>query len=134
MVSIFCFLIESCNFDLPGEMMIGPTKALFMDEISNGLESSTTFQIVTCLQQLTHITASTILVSLLQPAPETFDLFDDIILMAEGNVLYHGPRDSVLDFFEQCGFCCPPRKSIADFLQEVKLPISSENNQTLQYI
>ncbi|KAJ6940744.1 hypothetical protein NC651_006771 [Populus alba x Populus x berolinensis] len=102
-----------------GEMIIGPTKALFMDEISNGLDSSTTFQIVRCMQQLAHITKSTMLVSLLQPAPETYDLFDDIILMAEGEIVYHGPRDNVLEFFEHCGFRCPPRKGIADFLQEV---------------
>ncbi|TXG63220.1 hypothetical protein EZV62_010214 [Acer yangbiense] len=102
-----------------GEMIVGPTRAPFMDEISNGLDSSTTFQIVTCLQQLTHIADSTILVSLLQPAPETFDLFDDIILMAEGKIAYHGPRSYVLEFFEHCGFKCPPRKDVADFLQEV---------------
>ncbi|KAF2589370.1 hypothetical protein F2Q70_00040098 [Brassica cretica] len=30
-----------------GEMIVGPTKTLFMDEISTGLDSSTTFQIVT---------------------------------------------------------------------------------------
>ncbi|KAK4559504.1 hypothetical protein RGQ29_008643 [Quercus rubra] len=102
-----------------GEMIIGPTKALFMDEISNGLDSSTTFQIVTCVKHLANITGSTILLSLLQPAPETFDLFDDIILMAEGKIVYHGPRKNVLAFFEHCGFRCPPRKNIADFLQEV---------------
>ncbi|KAL4603910.1 hypothetical protein ACB092_10G157600 [Castanea dentata] len=102
-----------------GDMIIGPTKALFMDEISNGLDSSTTFQIVTCLKHLANITGSTILLSLLQPAPETFDLFDDIILMAEGKIVYHGPRNNVLAFFEHWGFRCPPRKSIADFLQEV---------------
>ncbi|XP_024922481.2 pleiotropic drug resistance protein 3 [Ziziphus jujuba] len=102
-----------------GEMIVGPMKALFMDEISNGLDSSTTFQIVTCLQQLVHITDATVLVSLLQPAPETFNLFDDVILMAEGKIVYHGPRSNVLQFFEDCGFKCPTRKSVADFLQEV---------------
>ncbi|XVE73519.1 hypothetical protein DITRI_Ditri11bG0124800 [Diplodiscus trichospermus] len=102
-----------------GEMIIGPKKALFMDEISTGLDSSTTFQMVTCLQQLTHITEATLLISLLQPAPETFDLFDDIILMAEGKIVYHGPCSSVQEFFEHCGFRCPPRKGVADFLQEV---------------
>ncbi|KAK5783684.1 hypothetical protein PVK06_038197 [Gossypium arboreum] len=101
------------------EMIIGPNKALFMDEISTGLDSSTTFQIVTCLQQLTHITEATLLVSLLQPAPETFDLFDDIILMAEGKIVYQGPRSSVQEFFEHCGFRCPERKGVADFLQEL---------------
>lgn len=100
-------------------MIVGPTKALFMDEISTGLDSSTTFQIVTCLQHFVHITDATILVSLLQPAPETFDLFDDVILMAEGKIVYHGPRTSVLQFFESCGFKCPTRKGAADFLQEV---------------
>ncbi|KAE9602538.1 hypothetical protein Lal_00049481 [Lupinus albus] len=102
-----------------GEMIVGPTKALFMDEISNGLDSSTTFQIISCLQHLVHITDATALISLLQPAPETFDLFDDIVLMAEGKIVYHGPRDYVLEFFEDCGFKCPQRKGTADFLQEV---------------
>ena len=104
-----------------GEMIVGPTKALFMDEISNGLDSSTTFQIVAYLRQLVHIIDATILVSLLQPAPETFDLFDDIILMAEGMIVYHGPCSDILEFFEDCGFRCPERKGVADFLQEVSV-------------
>ncbi|KAK8712371.1 hypothetical protein V6N13_147611 [Hibiscus sabdariffa] len=70
-------------------MIVGPTKALFMDEISNGLDSSTSFQVVSCLQHLVHLTVATVLISL-QPAPEIFELFDDVILMAEGKVVYHG--------------------------------------------
>ena len=85
-------------------MIIGPIKALFMDEITNGLDSSTAFQIVTCLQQLVHITDATLLVSLLQPAPETFDCFDDLILMSEEKIVYHGPRDHVLEFFKIAAF------------------------------
>lgn len=38
---------------------------------------------------------------------------------AAGYVVYHGPREHVLDFFEPLGFRCPERKGIADFLQEV---------------
>lgn len=85
-------------------MIVGPTKALLMDEISTRLDSSTAFQVVTCLQQLVHITDSTALISLLQPAPETFNLFDDVILMAEGKIVYHGPCSHALQFFEDCGF------------------------------
>ncbi|KAL0866501.1 hypothetical protein Bca101_045619 [Brassica carinata] len=101
------------------EMIVGPTKALFMDEITNGLDSSTAFQIVKSLQQLAHISNATVVVSLLQPAPESFDLFDDVMLMAKGKIVYHGPRGEVLNFFEECGFQCPERKGVADFLQEV---------------
>ncbi|XP_052192050.1 pleiotropic drug resistance protein 3-like [Diospyros lotus] len=102
-----------------GEMIVGPSKALFMDEISNGLDSSTTYQIVASFQQLAHITDATVVMALLQPAPETFDLFDDVILMAEGKIVYHGPHTHILELFEDCGFRCPERKGIADFLQEV---------------
>ncbi|KAB2085662.1 hypothetical protein ES319_A05G414200v1 [Gossypium barbadense] len=102
-----------------GEMLVGPAKALFMDEISTGLDSSTTFQIVKFMKQMVHIMDVTMIISLLQPAPETYDLFDDIILLSEGKIVYQGPRENVLEFFESVGFKCPERKGVADFLQEV---------------
>ncbi|CAM8980801.1 unnamed protein product [Rhodiola kirilowii] len=102
-----------------GEMLVGPAKALLMDEISTGLDSSTTFQIVKFMRQMVHIMDVTMVISLLQPAPETYDLFDDIILLSEGQIVYQGPRENVVEFFEYMGFKCPERKAIADFLQEV---------------
>uniref|UniRef100_A0ACD5VXW8 Uncharacterized protein n=1 Tax=Avena sativa TaxID=4498 RepID=A0ACD5VXW8_AVESA len=102
-----------------GEMMVGAERALFMDEISTGLDSSTTFQIVKSLGLITNILSGTTLISLLQPAPETYNLFDDIILLSDGYIVYQGPRENVLEFFESMGFKCPDRKGVADFLQEV---------------
>ncbi|KAH9724816.1 ABC transporter G family member 40 [Citrus sinensis] len=102
-----------------GEIMVGPALALFMDEISNGLDSSTTFHIVNSLRQNIHILNGTAVISLLQPAPETYDLFDDIILLSDGQIVYQGPCELVLDFFKSMGFKCPERKGVADFLQEV---------------
>ncbi|XP_019166107.1 PREDICTED: pleiotropic drug resistance protein 1-like [Ipomoea nil] len=102
-----------------GEMIVGPSKALFMDEISTGLDSSTTYSIVNSLKQYVHILKGTAVISLLQPAPETYNLFDDIILLSDGYLVYQGPREHILDFFESMGFRCPDRKGVADFLQEV---------------
>ncbi|XVF24885.1 hypothetical protein REPUB_Repub13aG0166000 [Reevesia pubescens] len=102
-----------------GEMLVGPAKLLLMDEISTGLDSSTTYQIVKSLRQFIHILNGTAFISLLQPAPETYELFDDIILLSDGQIVYQGPREHVLDFFESMGFKCPARKGVADFLQEV---------------
>ncbi|KAL6327277.1 hypothetical protein AAG906_017834 [Vitis piasezkii] len=67
-----------------GEMLVGPAKALFMDEISTGLDSSTTFQIVKFMRQMVHI--------------------------MEGQIVYQGPRENILEFFESVGFKCPKRK------------------------
>lgn len=100
-------------------MIVGPRKTLFMDEISTGLDSSTTYQIVKCLRNFVHLMDATLMIALLQPAPETFELFDDLVLLSEGYVVYHGPQADVIEFFESLGFRLPPRKGVADFLQEV---------------
>ncbi|TVU04726.1 hypothetical protein EJB05_47857 [Eragrostis curvula] len=102
-----------------GEMLVGLARCFFMDDISTGLDSSTTFEIVKFLQQMTHLMDLTMVISLLQPPPETLELFDDIILLCEGQIVYHGPRENATDFFETMGFKCPSRKNVADFLQEV---------------
>ncbi|EEC70582.1 hypothetical protein OsI_01785 [Oryza sativa Indica Group] len=102
-----------------GEMLVGPARALFMDEISTGLDSSTTYQIVNSIGQTIRILGGTAVISLLQPAPETYNLFDDIILLSDGQIVYQGAREHVLEFFELMGFRCPQRKGVADFLQEV---------------
>lgn len=104
-----------------GEMVVGPRKTLFMDEISTGLDSSTTFQIVKCMRNFVHQLDGTVFMALLQPAPETFDLFDDLVLLSDGYLMYQGPRADVVEFFESLGFQLPPRKGVADFLQEVSL-------------
>ncbi|XP_027076914.2 pleiotropic drug resistance protein 2-like isoform X4 [Coffea arabica] len=122
-----------------GEMLVGPAKAFFMDEISTGLDSSTTFQIVKFMRQMVHINDVTMVISLLQPAPETFELFDDVILLSDGWIVYQGPRENILEFFEYMGFRCPERKGIADFLQEVTSKKDQQqywfkNNQPYSYI
>ena len=63
---------------------MGPKKTLFLDEISTGLDSSTTFQITRTLREFSHLRDATMLVALLQPTPETYNLFDDVMLLSEG--------------------------------------------------
>ncbi|KAF3671253.1 Pleiotropic drug resistance protein 6 [Capsicum annuum] len=108
-----------------GELLMGASRVLLMDEISTGLDSSTTYQIIKYLKHTTHAFDGTTLVSLLQPDPETYCLFDDIILLSEGQIIYQGPREIVPEFFEFMGFKCPSRKNVADFLQE----LTSEKDQ-----
>ncbi|KAI6669860.1 hypothetical protein NL676_004745 [Syzygium grande] len=129
------YVLKILGLDICADIMVGDDmrrgisggqkKPFFMDEISTGLDSSTTFQIVKFMRQMVHIMDVTMVISLLQPAPETYDLFDDIILLSEGQIVYQGPRENVLDFFEYVGFKCPERKGVADFLQEV----TSKNDQ-----
>jgi ABC-type multidrug transport system ATPase subunit len=103
-------------------MLVGPAKVFLMDEISTGLDSSTTHKIINSIRHSVNILGGTAFITLLQPPPETYELFDDIVLLSEGQILYQGPRESILDFFQTVGFKCPERKGVADFLQEVSDP------------
>src|SRR6056300_1664765 len=68
---------------------------------------------------------TTRLVSLLQPGPETFSLFDEVILLAEGRLIYAGPIDEVVDYFASLGYEQPNTMDVADFLQSVATPDGS---------
>ncbi|KAG6953501.1 hypothetical protein JG688_00012793 [Phytophthora aleatoria] len=102
-----------------GEMTFGRKRAMLLDEISTGLDAATTYDIVNSLKSLTRHFKANIVVSLLQPPPEVFNLFDDILIMNDGRIMYHGPREQVQEYFEKMSFHCPPRKDVADFLLDL---------------
>lgn len=102
-----------------GEMLVCPRPIKFMDCISNGLDTSTAVDILTALRELTNCMGMTTLISLLQPPPDIFALFDEIILLSEGHIIYHGPRDQIMSYFENLGYTCPDHVDEADFLQEL---------------
>lgn len=95
-----------------------------MDEISTCLDSWTTFQTVNSLRQYVHIFYETAVISLLQPTPETYDLFDDINLLSDSKIVYQGPLENVIEFFEQMGFKCPEKNGVADLLLEVSINLA----------
>lgn len=66
-------------------------------------------------------------ISLLQPSPETVSLFDEVIVMAEGKIIFCGPIEDVEDYFAEIGYKCPDFMDMADFLQLV----STDDGATL---
>ncbi|KAF0689109.1 Aste57867_19381 [Aphanomyces stellatus] len=108
-----------------GEMLVGGQSVFLCDEISTGLDSAATFDIVTSLRTWCKTMGGTVIIALLQPTPEVVEKFDDILMLNEGYMVYHGPRTSILPYFENLGFYCPLRVDPADFLIEVtrKIPI-----------
>lgn len=80
-------LADMCKYDFtPVGIPCGPKMAtsIMQDEISTGLDSSTTYQMIKFMRDLTHFQEHTTLIALLQPDPDTFNLFDDVMLLGEG--------------------------------------------------
>ncbi|KAL3664312.1 hypothetical protein V7S43_010637 [Phytophthora oleae] len=102
-----------------GEMAFGNKYAMLMDEISTGLDSAATFDIITTQRSLAKKFRKTVVISLLQPSPEVFGLFDNVMILNAGYLMYHGPCEEALSYFEALGFKCPPSRDVADFLLDL---------------
>lgn len=89
------------------------------DEISTGLDAATTYDICRLLMIYGHRNKAIHVLSLLQPSPETVSLFDEIILVAKGRILYSGDIPEVEYYFRELGYIPPDGMDLADFLQEI---------------
>lgn len=99
------------------EMTVVATPVRCNDEISTGLDAATTYDITRLMAGITKIFETIQVVSLLQPPPETVANFDDLILLSEGHVIYTGPIDEVVEYFQGLGYSIPERMDVADWLQ-----------------
>lgn len=80
-----------------GEMLCGSQDVCLLDSISNGLDSSTAYDIVDTLYKATRTFGKTIVCALLQPSPEVYDLFDKVIVMASGGRIVYQVRPLILE-------------------------------------
>jgi ABC-type multidrug transport system ATPase subunit/ABC-type multidrug transport system permease subunit len=100
-----------------GEAVLSNARVLCLDEITNGLDSAVAQSIVAFLTGWARATQGTVLAALQAPTPEVVALFDDLLLLAEGRVLYHGPRSDVERYLREAhGFVRPSYVDMADFL------------------
>lgn len=63
-------------------------------------------QVIELLHSLSQ-TGCTIVCSVHQPSSQLFSLFDDILILGQGKCFYCGPRDNIVDHFNEAGFICP---------------------------
>ncbi|KAI8609409.1 ABC-2 type transporter-domain-containing protein [Chytriomyces sp. MP71] len=95
------------------EMITNPP-ILFLDEPTSGLDSFTALSVIKTLKALAE-TGRTIVITIHQPSSEVFRLFDDLILMADGRILYQGVAERSVQYFSNLGYACPLRSNPSDF-------------------
>lgn len=96
------------------EMVTNPS-ILFLDEPTSGLDTFTAFNVCDILRNLSR-TGRTVIATIHQPSSEIFHLFDDLCLLAEGQVMYWGPVAGVVQYFASLNYPCPTFTNPADFL------------------
>lgn len=96
------------------ELITNPP-VLFLDEPTSGLDTQNAFSVVKILQELAHEHGRTVIATIHQPSSQIFHLFDDLLLMAQGQVLYYGPASDAVAYFAERGFVCPQYTNPSDY-------------------
>lgn len=73
---------------------------MFCDEPTSGLDSFMSQSVMTVLRIMAS-GGRTIISTIHQPSSEVYEMFDQLLIMAEGRVAYMGPADKALQFFER---------------------------------
>jgi hypothetical protein len=81
-----------------------------------------TYDIIHSIVAFAKAAKTTRIVSLLQPGPETFALFDEVILMAKGMIIFAGPITEIVGYFNALGYKQPATMDVADWLVSIPTP------------
>ena len=80
--------------------LINRPQLLFLDEPTTGLDSVTALDLLHTLHALAHGNSQakvvTVVCSIHQPQSKIFNLFDSLILLKSGNIIYQGPRNQAM--------------------------------------
>ncbi|XP_065489645.1 broad substrate specificity ATP-binding cassette transporter ABCG2 [Caloenas nicobarica] len=101
-----------------GMELITDPAILFLDEPTTGLDASTANAVLLLLKRMAK-QGKTIIFSIHQPRYSIFRLFDNLTLLAAGRVLYHGPAQDAIQYFQSIGYECEPYNNPADFFLDI---------------
>ncbi|KAI0386405.1 hypothetical protein F5Y04DRAFT_121830 [Hypomontagnella monticulosa] len=92
--------------------------AIFLDEPTSGLDATAASSIMRTLKAIGRLGISVIVI-IHQPRMEIFEMLDDLILLANGQIIYEGPEGGVQDFFENVGFNFPEHSNYGDVVTDI---------------
>jgi ATP-binding cassette subfamily G (WHITE) protein 2 len=113
--------------------LLNHPKLVFLDEPTSGLDSTTALSVCQALKNLSDIGECTVVCTIHQPQPKIFNLFDNLILMKQGNIVYQGAAQKATNFLLQVGMPLPADVSLADYLLDVVSPTKEDGDKVDDY-
>ncbi|TKY90366.1 hypothetical protein EX895_000364 [Sporisorium graminicola] len=105
-----------------GCALVSRPRILIADEPLSGLDAFSATRVISALRELaagSQVGSTTVIVTVHQPSSEIFYSFDQIMLMSQGAVVYHGSPTDSLTWCERQGEQCPAGHNVADHLLKI---------------
>ncbi|OMJ25299.1 ABC transporter G family member 15 [Smittium culicis] len=91
------------------------SSVLLLDEPTSGLDIYTSLLVTRLLKNISR-QGQTVVSVIHQPSTDIFNMFDDVVLLSNGLIVYSGPVDSMVEYFSKIGYPCPNFSNPADFV------------------
>ncbi|XP_015362842.1 broad substrate specificity ATP-binding cassette transporter ABCG2-like [Marmota marmota marmota] len=98
--------------------LITDPSILFLNEPTAGLDWSTANAIFSLLKKISE-QGRTIIFSFHELQNSVFNLFDSLTILALGKLMFHGPTEKALTYFESAGYHCELYNNPSDFSMDV---------------
>ncbi|KAK3832080.1 MAG: hypothetical protein JOS17DRAFT_110833 [Linnemannia elongata] len=111
---------EKRRVSIACELVTSPS-ILFLDEPTSGLDSYNAYNVVECLVTLARNYNRTVVCTIHQPRSNIFALFDQLVLMAKGHLIYSGETRFLSTHLRSLGHPCPEGFNIADYMLDLTM-------------
>lgn len=102
-----------------GVELITDPSLIFLDEPTTGLDSFIATQVMENLRDLALVHGKTIVSTIHQPNSDIFDMFDKLMLLAKGKIIYFNDANKSVDYFSKIGRPCPELTNPADYFMTI---------------
>lgn len=100
--------------------LVARPSVLLLDEPTSGLDATTAFSLVSTLKDLCSNGGHSIAVVIHQPRTTIYNLFDNLLLLSKGHMVYNGPPDKARIYLEEATLNpLPPETGIADWIMDI---------------
>ena len=103
------------------------------DNATRGLDASTALDFASSLRIMTDISDRTTITTLYQAGEEIYQLFDKVLVIEEGRMIYQGPIAEARQYFVDLGFYANERQTTPDFLTSVGDPNEREIREGFEH-
>ena len=114
-----------------GIELVSDPNLLFLDEPTTGLDSTTAFDIIQNVAKLKEL-GMTIITTIHQPSEEIMSMFDKVLILCEGNIIYDESPKGIPEYLERFGFELPQFETPIEYFMkildknDVKLTLTKE--------
>ncbi|KAJ2242804.1 hypothetical protein GGI13_006832, partial [Coemansia sp. RSA 455] len=98
-----------------GTELLTDPRLLFLDEPTSGLDSNSSELVVELVKKISVDQGIATLMTIHQPSARIFNIFDKVILLSQGRVVYFGPTSTAIEYFANIGYQCPMHENPADY-------------------